>query len=191
MAIANPGGASRRLGGRRGVAALEFGLLAPVLMMVLAGIVDIGNATVAKIALNGVVNSSASYALVRYDQVNSTSGATLASDLGKIAANGRKTAWADAVITVNNGPKSTVTNGVAAPSGTAASADSCYCPTGAATGTVTWGTATTCGNACPSGGGKAGKFVLISASHTYTPIFSGYSFVPNGKLTVAALVQVQ
>ncbi len=194
--MARPGGngskgrAPFRRGGRRGVAALEFGLVAPVLMITVAGIVDIGNALVAKYILDASVTASAGFAMVSYDKVNATDAAALATKLGNIAANARKNAWADSVATVNNGPVSTVTAGAAVASGTAANADNCYCPTGSAATTVTWGSPVTCGNAC-AGGGTAGKFVLISASHTYTPIFSGYSFLPSGKMTVAALVQVK
>jgi Flp pilus assembly protein TadG len=186
--MTNPGG-RRRQGGRRGVAALEFGLLAPVFMIGLAGMVDLGNALVAKFILEGSVSAAASFAMVNAGNVSAANGAALAANLGKIAANMRKDGWADSVATVNNGPTSTVTSGTAAASGTAANADSCYCPTGTA-GSLTWGSAVACGSACASGA-TAGKFVLISASHVYTPIFAQYGFVPNGRMTVATLVQVQ
>lgn len=184
----NPGG-RRRPVGRRGVAALEFGLLAPVFMIGLAGMVDLGNALVAKFILEASVSAASNYAMVNAAKVSATDGATLANSLGLITANARKAGWADSVATVNNGPKVTVTSGAAVASGTAANADSCYCPTGSAS-SLTWGGAVACGNSCASGS-TAGKFVLISASHTYTPIFSQYSFAPSGTMTVAALVQVQ
>ena len=49
-----------------------------------------------------------------------------------------------------------------APAATASAANACYCPSGTAPA-VNWGAAATCGAAC-SGGGYAGKFVLVQAS---------------------------
>jgi len=183
------GQARARRGGRRGIAALEFGLLAPVFMISLAGMVDIGNAVVANFVLDASVNAASSFALVNATKANSTNGQTLATNIAAIAANAKKSGWANSSVTVNAGPAATMTAGVAASSGTAAAADSCYCPTGSAS-SITWGGAVSCGSTCASGS-IAGKFVVITASHQYTPLFSQYGFVPNGTLRAAALVQVQ
>jgi len=73
--------------------------------------------------------------------------------------------------------------------GTASNADSCYCPAGSGS-SLTWGSTFTCGNSC-SAGGLAGKFVAITASRTYTPIFSSYGIVKNGTLSATAVVETQ
>src|SRR5450755_148179 len=73
----------RRLLSRRqsGIAALEFGLLAPVFLIVLAGTVDIGSALYTRISLEAAIAAGADYALVHAGMVNSASGQALASNI--------------------------------------------------------------------------------------------------------------
>jgi Flp pilus assembly protein TadG len=148
----------------RCVAALEFALLAPVFVMVFAGVVDLGNALYTWSKVEAALAVGANYALTHTGQVNSTNGAALASSIA------------------------TVVSGTNA--GTAANADSCYCPTGTP-GSWTWGTAVTCANACPNSTTTAGRFVTITASYSFTAFFAGYGFVTNGAITGGAAVQTQ
>jgi Flp pilus assembly protein TadG len=175
-----------------GVAALEFALITPVFVLVLAGIVDLGGVVSAKFRLDTAVAAASNYVLVNNSQVSSTQGGTLATNLASIVTGGTGTTMsANVSIVVNNGPSATVvTGGTATSGGTAANANSCYCPTGTPT-SLTWGTAvTTCGSTCPSGL-LAGKFVLISANYTYLPVFSNYNFINGGTVYSGALVQTQ
>ncbi|WP_244420685.1 hypothetical protein [Mesorhizobium japonicum] len=55
---------------------------------------------------------------------------------------------------------------------------------------MAWSTPMACGSIC-SGGGIAGKFVTITASKPYTPLFGGFGIVSNGNITVKAVVQPQ
>jgi Flp pilus assembly protein TadG len=174
---------------RRSIAALEFGMLAPLYMIGMAATVDIGNAITANVIVAGSVQSASNYALVNASQVNSTSGATLATNLATIAANAFATNWANSTATVNNGPAASVTGGTTSSSGTPANANLCYCPTGTYS-SITWGTSVTCGTTC-TGGGIAGKFVVVTASYTWTPLFTSYSFVPSGYVSSGTVVQVQ
>jgi Flp pilus assembly protein TadG len=174
---------------RRSIAALEFGLLAPLYMIGMAATVDIGNAITANVIVAASVQSASNYALVNASQVNSTSGATLASNLATVAANAFATNWANSTATVNNGPSTSITGGSASSSGTPANANLCYCPTGTYA-SITWGASVTCGNAC-TGGGIAGKFVAVTATYSWTPLFTSYSFVPSGNVTSGTVVQVQ
>ena len=92
---------------------------------------------------------------------------------------------------VNDGPSTTVSGGTPSSGGTASNADLCYCPTGTV-GAFTWGSSATCGTACPgTNTGFAGKFVTITASRAYTPIFSTYGIVQNNTISASAAVQVQ
>jgi hypothetical protein len=100
--------------------------------------------------------------------VTSASGAALASNIATMVTT-------SGVVVVNNGPKVTITNGAPSSSGTATNANSCYCPTGSPTSWA-WGSAVICGNAC-TGGGLAGKFVTVTASFNFTPLFLSYGFV--------------
>ncbi|MDR3507433.1 MAG: pilus assembly protein [Caulobacteraceae bacterium] len=174
---------------RRGVAAVEFALIAPLFAMLLAAMIDFGGVLYTKFQLDSAVSAGANYALVNAASVNSVNGATLASTVARVVATSQGAAWANGGIVVNNGPTSTVTSGTAVASGTASNADSCYCPTTSGS-TFSWGSAATCSSSCPSGG-LAGKFVRISASRAYTPMFSSYGIVSSHTITATALVQVQ
>lgn len=176
---------------RRGVAAVEFALLTPVFCLLLAGIVDLGGALYTKFKLDSAVTAGANYAQINAGNVSSTNGQTLATNIATIVETSQGSGWADDGVVVNDGPSASVSGGTASTSGTASNADLCYCPTGAP-GAFTWGSSTTCGSACPgTNTGYAGKFVTITATRQYTPIFSSYGIVQNNTISAAAAVQVQ
>lgn len=171
------------------MAAVEFGLLAPVFVILFAGVIDIGSALYTQVRLEAAIAAGTNYALVHMGNVSSANGASLASSIATVVTTSNGGSAADGTVVVNNGPTVTVTAGARASSGTAANADSCYCPTGSPA-SWTWGSAVVCGNAC-TGGGRAGKFVAVTASYSYTALFSSYGFVPNGTITAGAMVQTQ
>lgn len=174
---------------RRGAAAVEFVILVPLFLLIMAGLVDFGGVLYTKFGLGAAVSSATNYAALNVANVNSTSGAALAASLAAVAANAQGASWANAAVTVNAGPGATVVTGLASASGTAAAADSCYCPTGTAA-VLVWGAAQACATACPNGG-FAGKFVLVKAFKTYSPFFSSYGLVQAGALSTSSIVQVQ
>ena len=179
------------LGDVRGIAAVEFAMLAPVFCLLLAGVVDLGGVLYTKFKLDAAVTAGANFAQVSAVNVSSTNGATLASNIATIVETSQGSGWADDGIVVNNGPTTTVTSGTASSAGTASNADLCYCPSGTV-GSFNWGSSTTCGTACSgSNTGFAGKFVTITASKAYTPIFSTYGMVQNNTISASAAVQVQ
>jgi Flp pilus assembly protein TadG len=172
---------------QRGVAAVEFAILVPMFALIFAGVADFGGVLFTQFRLGAAVSAGANYAMVNSGNVSSASGAALASNIAQVVESNAGSNWADDGIVVNNGPSNTITGGTPATGGTASNADSCYCPTISGS-TFTWGSATTCGAAC-GGGGVAGKFVTITASHNYTPIFSSYGIVANGAVTVTTTVE--
>jgi Flp pilus assembly protein TadG len=184
---------SRRglVGDDRGIAAVEFALLAPIFCLLMAGVIDLGGVLFTKFQLDAAVTAGANFAQVNASNVSSTNGAALASNIATIVETSQGAGWANDGVVVNNGPTTTVTTGTASSGGTATNADSCYCPSGTP-GAFTWGSAATCGNPCSgSNTGFAGKFVTITASRQYTPIFSSYGIVANNTITASAAVQVQ
>ncbi len=181
--------AARRIGSNKdGVAAVEFAVLAPVFGLVFAGMADLGGVLYTQFRLNAAVSAGANYALINAASVSSTSGATLSSTIAAVVENNAGSNWANDTVVVNNGPSTTITSGASSAGGTASSADSCYCPT--LSSTIAWGAAVTCGSAC-AGGGLAGKFVTITASRTYQPLFSNYGIVQAGYITVSTSVETQ
>jgi len=178
-------------GDERGMALVEFALLAPVFCLLLAGVIDLGGVLFTKFKLDAAVSAGANYAQLNAANVSSTGGASLASDIATLVETSQGSGWADDGVVVNDGPSTNVASGAPTSGGTASNADLCYCPTGTA-GAFSWGASNVCGAACPgTNTGYAGKFVTISATKTYTPLFSGYGIVQNGAVTASAVVQVQ
>lgn len=176
--LLNP--ASRLLKSRRCIAALEFALLSPVFVLAFVGVVDLGGALYTWSRLEGALAAGGNYAFSKYGSVTDTA---LATTIGTIVAestfvnpsNGSGTP-ANVTVNVNNGVTYAVTSGTGTPGGSSSS--SCYCPTGSPS-SWTWGSAVTCGSSC-TGGGFAGKFITITASQTFSPFISSYSFSMSG-----------
>lgn len=179
----------------RGIAAVEFAVIAPLFCLLFVAAIDIGSAVYTRFKLDAAVSAGANYALINAANVSAAGGATLASNIAAIVENGVSSGYANEAIVVNNGPTATVSGGTPTSAGTLttggsnAPADSCYCPTGTTT-SFTWGSAMTCAAACP-GGGIAGKFVTVVATRTYNPIFSSYGLIANNTITASATVETQ
>ncbi|AID29349.2 pilus assembly protein [Mesorhizobium loti] len=175
---------------KAGVSAVEFALVSPVLLVILAGTVDIGGSLKAKFELSSALSAGSNYALLNGDKVNSTGGGALAGNIATVVTSGLSGNGGSIQVVINNGAALAynATTSTATQSGTAANADLCYCP--GSSGAVAWSTPMACGSIC-SGGGIAGKFVTITASKPYTPLFGGFGIVSNGNITVKAVVQPQ
>ena len=173
-----------------GTAAVEFAMLSPVFLLLLAGTVDIGGALYTKFRLAAAVSAGANYALVQNANVSASGASSLSTKIANLLSSSSATATTTGTVVVNNGTTATLNaSGTPSTSGSAANADSCYCPTGTGASLV-WGAAVTCGNACANGS-LAGKFVSIVARQNYTPFFANYGIVQDGAISSSAVVQTQ
>jgi Flp pilus assembly protein TadG len=183
--------AGRILPNRDGMAAVEFALFTPVFCLLIVGVVDLGGVLYTKFKLDSAVTAAANFAQINAASVTSSAGPGLANNIATLVEASEGSAWADDVIVVNNGPSTTVSGGAATSGGTAANADACYCPSGPP-GSLSWGASKTCGAACTGlDTGYAGKFVVITATRQYTPIFTSYGLVQDNTISASAAVQVQ
>ena len=175
---------------KAGVSAVEFALVSPVLLVILAGTVDIGGSLKAKFELSSAISAGSNYALLNGDKVNSTGGGALAGNIATVVTSGLSSNGGSIQVVINNGATRAynATTSTATQSGTAANADLCYCP--GSSGAVAWSTPVACGSIC-SAGGIAGKFVTITASKPYTPLFGSFGIVSNGNITIQAVVKPQ
>ena len=177
-----------------GVSAVEFALLSPLFCVMLAGMVDVGGVLYTQFNLNAAVSAGANYALVNASSVNSSTGSSLANTIATVVMSSSAANWANSSVTINDGPTTAFTGAGSGSisqtsSGSAANADSCYCPTLGAPG-LAWGSATSCGTTCPSGG-LSGKFVSISANRTYVPFLPSFGMIQNKTISTRMIVQVQ
>ncbi len=177
---------------RRGSSLLEFGLLMPIYVLVIGGVIDIGRAISMEFNLSSGVSAAANFAMNNAANATSTNGQTLANNLANILASSYSTGWANATVVVNNGPSASITNGGAiVTSGTASNANSFYCPTGSVKVGITWGTAyASAGTSCSTGGPLSGSFIVLSATKSFTTLILPPSIMSNS-FTVSAVVQVQ
>lgn len=174
---------------RRGAAAVEFAMIAPIFCVLLAASVDFGGVLYTQLKLDSAVAAGANYAQVNNANVSSANGAALATNVANIVRTSEGAAYADGMVVVNDGPSVTITGGAASSGGAPTPADSCYCPTGSGA-TFAWGAASACGASCP-GAGIAGKFVTITVTRTYTPIFMSYGLIQNNKISASSVVETQ
>ena len=142
----------RRGRDRAGVAAVEFALIAPLLITLLGAAVDLGNAIDRSIRLENAARTGAQYA-------TRAPGDTAGAQAAALAVLTAIPGWSDASVTVS------------------AMACTCLGANGAGTGTPNAGT---CGT-CPGTSGEA-RYVTVTATRPFTPIFPTSSFIPFNNL---------
>lgn len=169
----------------RGSIAVEFALVAPILVFVLAGVVDIGSATYARLSLDARVTAAAEYALFQTAPSTQDSADDLAQKLLGLLQGGTSDT---AQVIVNNATSASWTGSAVTTSALPGDAGACYCPT-IVTGDVTWGPVAECGTPCPDGG-SAGQFVQISATTRHVTIFPGYAFIDGDTVATRTVLRL-
>lgn len=172
-----------------GTALVEFTLVLPILVLLLAMAIDFGAVLHTRFRLNASVSAGANYALVHGGEATPSGAPALARSIAALVADSQGPDWANASTLINDGPSAKRDAHGMSEEGNADYVNDCYCLTGNPE-TPVWGSAVSCWEECPSGG-YAGRFVLIEAHHGYTPVFSNYGVVSDGRLSVQAIVRIQ
>ncbi|AVA24573.1 TadE/TadG family type IV pilus assembly protein [Rhizobium sp. LEGMi198b] len=172
-----------------GNAAVEFALIAPVFILILAGSLDLGMLIFSRFQLEATVSDSASYAMVNADLVDGKDGSDLATKIATMIASEYAAGDTQASVNVNNGAVANYNGAKIVISGNVSQADACYCPSGSAS-SLDWGSQQSCGSSCPDGG-RAGRFVSVMVKQAYTPLFSGYGLVKGDFIDASAIVRTQ
>ncbi len=153
---------------QRGAAAVEFALVAPVLLLLLGGVTDFGGVMAAKSQLANGLAQGVQYALLVGPSV---SGSTVQGIVRTGAAN------------AGLGPTVLVT--VTGPA--------CFCPSGSPvvlSNTSTALSATyTCTGTCPVTSPQA--FMTVTASFTYSPLMPFYSGLASPTVSETVTVKLQ
>ncbi|MFB7146027.1 TadE/TadG family type IV pilus assembly protein [Agrobacterium deltaense] len=173
---------------RKGNAAIEFALVVPIFALVFVESVDLGMLVFSRFQLEAAVSASASYAIAHSDQVDGSNGSELAKNLALMIASNYR-GEATAVIQVNNGPQASYDGAKIKIGGVYSQANACYCPKGNAA-SVEWGSQVTCNSPCPDGG-RAGRYVAVTATQAYTPFFTMFDVVKDGSIAANAMVQTK
>ncbi len=159
-----------RRGDRRGVAAVEFAIVAPVLLLMLGGVTDFGLLMSGKSQLANGVAQGVQYALLVGPSVSS---ATVKS----IVQTGSSRSGVQPAVSV------TVTG------------PACYCVSGQPAALSTSSTALsptyTCTGSCPGTTTSPQAFLVIQASYTYQPLMPLYSQLASPTVAETVTVKLQ
>ncbi len=171
---------------QRGSIAVEFALVAPVLLLILAGVVDIGSAAYARLSLDARLTAAAEYALFRPAPTDQDGAEMLAGTLAGMLR-GADTDTAEVV--VNNAANAQWDGSGVYTSPGPGEAGMCYCPAPAQDGVV-WGPSVACASTCTTGE-SAGKFVQISATTRLVTLFRGYAFLDGETVETRTVLRFQ
>ncbi len=168
-----------------GSIAVEFALVTPILLLILAATVDIGSAAFVRLAQEGRVTAAADYALLQSAPSDNETATSLARKLAGLL---RGTSEQTAEVEVNNSVRATWNGSTITVANMPGDAVSCYCPTLSGSD-VAWGPPLSCGAPC-SGGDTAGRFVRISANARHVVIFPGYAFMEADAVVSRSVVRL-
>ncbi|PYE26765.1 TadE-like protein [Rhizobium sp. PP-CC-3A-592] len=160
-----------------GVAAVEFALVAPLFLLLIVGLVDLGFAYHAKLRVNAAISAASYYAFQKGQALTAATAPAYKTDVEGVASNLLANLSDDLSVAVfiNNDP-------------TGAQASTTFCVSGYPPAfTAAGAKSVSCG-----GNVTSGKFVRIDVSGHITPIFVSANLF-GGYLAVAdsALVRIQ
>jgi Flp pilus assembly protein TadG len=151
-----------------GVAAMELGMVAPVLVALCMGIWDFGRVYMAQLQLSTALASGTEFA---FAQGQSASGTALTTAVQSFVQTVSPVSLSTIAVSYNNG----------------LGASNYYCVSGAP---ATYTLATSSTTACADGS-MPGKFVSISGSFTFSPLFAPDQFLLPSTVTQSVVVRVQ
>jgi Flp pilus assembly protein TadG len=165
---------------RKGVAAVEFALIAPVLLIILGGLTDFGLVFGDQIRLDHAVSNGATYAFVAQQSASSFSSVSAASVQAVVQA-----ATSLSPVTVQiEGPEAgciQTNSSSTPPTSSLCTATSTNCTPDS--GPPTYGTP------CPNGN-PVGTYMVITAQYAYQPLMPFYSRLGNTTLSATATVRL-
>lgn len=170
----------------RGSIAVEFALVAPVLLVILAAVIDIGSAAYGKLSLDARVTAAAEYALGQSGPSDQAAANALAETLVALLQGGTSQ---NAEVVVNNATLARWTGSAISVDPLSGDATSCYCPTRDA-GEISWGPAVGCATTCTTGE-SAGQFVRLSADARHVSLFPGYAFIEGETVKASTVLRLQ
>jgi Flp pilus assembly protein TadG len=170
-----------------GSPAVEFALIAPVLLLIVAATFDVGSIIHSKFRLDARVSSAASYSQNLGSMIVDNTAASFAATLATLVSNGTNTV--DATVVLNNAMSAAFTDGTMTTSDSSGIMAQCYCPV-RVNNAISWGTQKTCQATCTDGT-VAGRFIEIRGDTPYVAMFAGLGLTENGIISANALVRIE
>ncbi len=174
----------RHVQSEAGNAGIEFALIAPVFLLLLAATLEIGLMMRAQFGLISAVSAAANHSLVLGDGVTEDTAVSMAETLARLVAGGRR----EGTVNVNNAAFARLGGDAISLWGTGAGVGNCFCPT-RTNGSITWGAAVPCGTVC-NDSSEAGQFVEITAQASFTPILGIVGLFRDDLLRNSAVVRL-
>jgi hypothetical protein len=169
-----------------GSVVVEFAIVAPIVLIVLAGVVDIGSALLLKRSVEARMTAAASFALLQPAPGDGQAAEALAERLvGLLAGSASETAR----VIVNNAAQAASTGSTVSVAAGPGDAAMCYCPT-LVQGGLVWGPAVNCASTC-AGRESAGKFVQIHVTARYISIFPRHLFFEGDMVETRSVLRLQ
>lgn len=167
-----------------GSAAVEFALIAPVFLVLLAGTFEIGMMIQGKFDLISDVSAAAHHSLAIGGTLDAGAAQTVATTLAGLLAGNERTA----TVTLNNAATATLVSGNVSSAQTGAEVAACYCPS-RSDDQVTWGASVACDASCGDGS-HAGRYVLITIQAPWTPLVFVNGLFSDKTLQSTAMVRL-
>lgn len=167
-----------------GSSGVEFALIAPVVILILAGIFEIGLVIRARFALVSMVSAAANHTLSVGGRVDDTSADNFAATIAALLGG----AGRSATVNVNNAVAAVLVDGSISTAKSGAAVSSCYCAS-RPQGQIVWGSAVECGVAC-DGSSPSGRYVEISARTSFSPSMGIFGFLSDQTLQNTAMVRL-
>lgn len=174
----------RLLRDESGSAGVEMALIAPVLVLLISGILEVGLVIRANFSLIAAVSAAANHTLAIDAHIDDASAGQAAATLATLLSGGDRSG----TVTVNNAAMATLAQGVVTITDLPGDFASCYCPS-AASGQIAWGSPTQCGETCDDGS-PSGRFVAIAAAAAPNASLGLYGFFVNELVRDAAVVRL-
>lgn len=154
-----------------GMAGVEFALIAPLFVLILAGTVEIALILHAQFHLNAQVSVAANYSLINGGQIGEGKAEALSLALLQLLEGGVHAIETSVDVNAGGG------------------ADAYYCPSNDG-GSISWGPARDFLAPCADES-SAGQFIAIEASAQPPSLFGGFGLTDGGSVSARAIVRVK
>lgn len=165
-----------------GTAAVEFSIILPVFLIILAGIVDIGLALNWKLAAESRLSSTANFILTKDFSFDPDDETTFLSEIGNFVSQTSIQNYSSQedifFINLNNSISLTISNGVSNQNNLPGEITSCYCPT-EVNATFSWGNEQNCDTECQDGSSAARYATIMIENIDPLVFFPGFIFSPD------------